>query len=417
MGKILEWAEQLETAKRKKPSREVRLQLFALINAAIQEGEPPFDDCINALMKFGPSLTGLFYENVYFGLSAELREKWDRALFNWAREARTEKIMEKRITSIIQVKLAKTEGALTLSKELDWLLKHDKDHALAKTLGEQGKKADLRRLLNFDLAAGQASEEQLLALFDAIFSASPDEELRKASDEFRAAHRTTIEADVAETSEIIKPCTAKFVEAPESEMVEGAAKTTSGDEQNERACSNPLATRDDASLTAVLLEWMKQQEGRALAQEEQLRAIQTQLQQQQEQSETLSAQMRLFERALSEQGALRDSLKTQLTSASERIRELEARLAAANVQIQQAEARSQETERDMAQLQMMFENSVKQRLDGFKHGLASDLRITMKDFASNYSDLPAEERAEVYKAFFEELVDRLRHNGIEIEGN
>lgn len=417
MGKTLEWAEQLEKAKRNKPSKEVRLQLFALIETAIQDEEPPFDDCINALMKFGPSMTELFYENVYFDLPAELQEKWDRALFSWAREARAEKIMGKRITSIIRVKLAKTKGDLTLSKELDWLLKHDKDHALAKTLGEQGKKADLRRLLDFDLAAGQASEEQMLALFDAIFSASPDEELHKACDEFRATHRTPIETDVAETSEIIEPCTAESVEAPESAMVEGAAKTASRDEQNERACSNPLATRDDASLTAVLLEWMKQQEGRALAQEEQLRAIQAQLQRQQEQSETLSAQMRLFERALSEQGALRDSLKMQLTSANERVRELEAQLTVAKVQIQEAEAHSQETEKDMAQLQMMFENSVKQQLDGFKHDLAADLRITMKDFACNYSDLPAEERAEVYKAFFEELVDRLRHNGIEIEEN
>ena len=71
----------------------------------------------------------------------------------------------------------------------------------------------------------------------------------------------------------------------------------------------------------------------------------------------------------------------------------------------------------IAQVQQMSSNSVKQEIDGFKHKLARELSYIAKDMVSDLSDVSNAEKAAVYKALLEELMDTLKHNGVIIEEN
>ena len=83
--------------------------------------------------------------------------------------------------------------------------------------------------------------------------------------------------------------------------------------------------------------------------------------------------------------------------------------------IAELEAQNKKAHETIYQLQMMFENHSKQKLDGFKYELTNDLERTVKDAKSDFSELTDREKAEVYKALLEDMVDILEHNGIVIE--
>ena len=68
-------------------------------------------------------------------------------------------------------------------------------------------------------------------------------------------------------------------------------------------------------------------------------------------------------------------------------------------------------------LQKMFDSSIQQELNSFKLALASQLRMTVKDMAEDVSDLTDAEKAELYLELFDEMVQKLKRNGVIIEVN
>ena len=94
---------------------------------------------------------------------------------------------------------------------------------------------------------------------------------------------------------------------------------------------------------------------------------------------------------------------------------MEAKLTEANFDIATLQEAKAEAEDTIGRVQVMSGNSVNQELDGFKHELSAELKKTVQDFNSDMSDLTDADKAEIYKALLEELMDTLKHHDIAVE--
>ena len=156
---------------------------------------------------------------------------------------------------------------------------------------------------------------------------------------------------------------------------------------------------DGVALAEALLRWTQDQKARILNQASSVANLNVQLQKAQAQIVTLTEQV-------SEQQAMLDQLINEKNALNRQLQE-------ANETIVTLEDEKAKAEDTIGQVQQMSGNSVKQELDGFRAKLASALANDVKDFRQEYSD---EEKAEVYAAFMEDMIDILKSNGIAVEG-
>lgn len=415
MGMVLDWVNSLQPGQRKKPSKEIRQQLFDLIRMAIRDEKSSCYDCVSALMKLSPTTVTPFYKEVYARFPKEVRQVWDNDLYSWAGERGNLRTMEKRIVPILLVKLEALQDISELSGELRWLLKHDDSHALAQSLGSKGKSAQLRKLLQIQSSDWQGREQPLLGALDAVFGANPDKALHEKYAEFQNALTGTSESP-------------GNVSAAHSEPEPVDSKPVRGVGPLELLCA----------LEKLQVEQM-------CAHEKQIQDMLGTMARQQEQYDSFSARLTELEAALPEMSARKRALEAQLAenraqvealeiqlaahraqieeletlSASRRalIEELKAQVISDDARIRELEAQNQKTSKDMGDIQQMFDNSSNQKLDEFKQKLASDLRGIMKDFSDDYSDFSDAEKAALYSELLRDLIDRLNRRGINIEEN
>lgn len=90
------------------------------------------------------------------------------------------------------------------------------------------------------------------------------------------------------------------------------------------------------------------------------------------------------------------------------MKEIEAKIAV-------LEAKNKAQDEMIGHLQCAFDNSVKQKLDGFKYNLAYMLESTVKAARDDYSEFSLEEQLEVYKALLGDMIGTLEHYGVVIE--
>ena len=431
MDNVLNWAKQIESDKRKKPNIQLQKQLFNSIFVTLKDENPSFSDCVNALMKFSKKVIDPFYREYYTRLSDEEQQKWDEALHIWADSTRPTEKATSRIVSIIRIKLETLKDISEIKHELLWLSIHDDKLAVNefKSLRDDSKVANLRKLLVLDMTSWKFGQAQVEKMFSILFAESVDEATKISYEEFLTRHgkQASIVVDTAlpeEQFEVVAPVnplkSSEHIE-PENgpasaddgkEKVKPVTKPTKGHVKN--VVFKPQIVSDakkeelgipynGISLAEALLKWTQEQFDRSISQATKIADLQTAAQKSYVHINELAEQAVLLETTLSETRHELLSRDAQLAAANERIRLLE---------IEKGEAHN-----TICLVQQMFGNSAKQELDGFKHSLADALSKSAKDITFDTADLTDADKAEVYKALFDELMDTLKHNGIIVEVN
>ncbi len=178
---------------------------------------------------------------------------------------------------------------------------------------------------------------------------------------------------------------------------------------------------DGVMLAEALVKWAKAQKEKALEQTGNVSSLSAEVKKQCSQIETLTAQVAELTAAQAKLQSIQAELKDKLTATSDELTAVKGELAAANDELADAKleidtlrTEKEDAENIIGQIQQMSENSVKQELDGFKAKLAAALSSDVKDFRGEYSD---EEKADVYAAFLEDMIDILKNSGIPVEEN
>lgn len=91
---------------------------------------------------------------------------------------------------------------------------------------------------------------------------------------------------------------------------------------------------------------------------------------------------------------------------------LESVIETAKSENENLKAAKEKAENTIAQVQQMAENTAKQELEGFKAKLSSEMSYAIKCYQDGCAE---DEKAEIYGALLEEMIDVLASNGISAE--
>ena len=388
MDNIFEWANSLTKNQKSKPPASLQTELFNRISTVIEGDSPSYSDCVKALVKFDKKVLEPFYRECYAGFSPEQQRAWDKALRDWADDVRPAKNATIRIVPILRCKLQMTDDISKLEHELRWLSLHEDERSVQEfiQLRDRTDESDLQKLLSLDLSQWRAGRVQIEKMYSILFSESTNETTRKLYEAFLSRIGKAPSKEAEFSAPIQDKPAEPLADAPQS--IAGQAK----------------AKPDDGiALAQALLEWSKGINERCLSQARQIADLQAENQKSAKRIVELESELRDMGNTLSE------------TQSTLRLRDGE--LQEAHAQIEAIQEKASEARDTIGRIQHMSNNSIRQELDGFKHALSGELKKTVVDFGKDYSDLSAEEQVEVYKAFFEEMLDTLKHNGIVIEEN
>lgn len=398
MENVFEWAKAVDQKKRKKPPKQLREELFSRIDASLNENPDSCFNCLQALMKFDKAVLVPFYKDYYPHMSDGLKTTWDQALSRWANGVKPTENATIRIAIIIREKLQYVQSASALMAELQWLSLNDDKRSIKEfeDIRDGSTQANLRKLLSLEVSVLTSGTEQIKKMYGVIFNDSEDPVTRQLYAEFLTRHGWNPEnhEEVQETEKVHADNDVPSVANKTSEPNESALSSAE-DMQN--------FPQDGVVLAEALLKWSHDQH--------ELLRKQT----------ALIADMRQKEQKSNAQITL---LNAQLSTAEAKLAEvlqqketIECALQAAQTQVKQLEEEVVQARSTIGHVQQMAGNSAKQELDGFRNCLANDLKKTVGDSEENMSDLSEGERAEVYKALFDELIDTLKHHGIKFEVN
>ena len=416
MENITEWVGKFEKNTRNKPNQQLQKELFHRIQTVLAEKTNTFDECVSAFCRFDARVIDNFYDNEYWMFSDEDRTNWDLAMVRWAGTNTGKQSIRAtvRIVPIIKMKLPKIASADGVMAELQWLSMNGDDRSASafKQLRDSSKVSNLRKLLTLDMSNWKAGKVQIFKMYGILFANSIDPETKKLYAEFLCRNGETVaESPVGAGQEQKEEDTPSVIvtESVETAQPKEPNPVSTVVEPNEP--SEPVADElpakpekaemptDGVALAEALLRWTQDQKARILNQASSVANLNVQLQKAQAQIVTLTEQV-------SEQQAMLDQLINEKNALNRQLQE-------ANETIVTLEDEKAKAEDTIGQVQQMSGNSVKQELDGFRAKLASALANDVKDFRQEYSD---EEKAEVYAAFMEDMIDILKSNGIAVEG-
>lgn len=426
MENILEWAAKIDKNALNKPNRQLQEELFRRVVTALQENTNDYRECAAVFFRFDAKVIVPFYQEIYW-TDVPDRTKWDEAFLDWANSRKPTVPATIRMALILQEKLKRICSSSEALPEIRWFSLHeDKRSASAfKGLREKSAPSDLKKLLDLDMRDWKTGKPLIAKMYGVLFSGSTDAETSALYGEFLARNGL----DAAENRPAADPLQAasSLVDTPndEKDMAAGASSAesdpgasmpTAGEQSfaapspartetaAEAAFSKPSEMpRDGVALAEAMLMWARGQKDR-------LMALGTQL------SDSMAEAARLA-RQNGEMKMRIAALEASLTNEEKTKQALEGQLREAKETIAALEAEKNGALDSMEHLHVMFDDSVKQQLDGLKYELTSELSKTAKDFASDVSDLTDAEKVEVYTALMEELFDVLKHKGILIEGN
>lgn len=399
MENVLDWAKSIDKSKRNKPSKQSQQELFSRIHSSLNESDESCFVCLQALMKFDKSVLEPFYADYYPQMNVQLQKKWDASLERWANGVKPTENATIRIAIIICKKLQYVQDASSLLEELRWLSLHDDKRSIGefKKMRDTVAPSDLQKLLSLDTTSLNLGNAQIRKMYEIIFATSEDSTTKQMYTEF-LVRNGWLEKNDSETLNDEQPAvndttsSSVATETPKPETPSASPTAT-----------DLYASHDGVALAEALLKWSHEQQDLLHRQTTTITELRMKEQKAYAQICELTEQVTALKSALTNETKKREITENTLQVAQERAAKLD-----------EEKAQALDT---IERVQQMAGNSAKQELDGFRHNLSSELVKTVKDFRDDLSDLSDAERAEVYKTLFDELIDTLKHHGIQIEVN
>ncbi|MBR6954003.1 MAG: hypothetical protein IKH77_03035 [Clostridia bacterium] len=417
MESIIEWAASFDRYARNKPNKQLQEELFQRVITALKEGTNTYDECVTTLCRFDAKVIEPFYRFHYWDHLPD-RAKWDDAMLSWADDKKPSVPATIRIALILQEKLWRAEAVTDVLPELRWLSLHEDDRTIPaiRSVKEKSKSSNLRKLLALDMSEWKAGKQQIAKLFGILFADATDPETKASYQGFLTRNELRYVDEVPESKpQSPSESSVKPVAVEAAVAMEGPSSAAESQKQaqgsvtqpiqpvNERDVSEPKTAipAGGVALAEAMLRWVHEQTDRAMTLSTRLADTSSALQHANSLIETHQTRIDELEQIIEKLRQKEADLLARLQEAQERITLLDKEKAAA-----------QDT---IGRVQAMTDNSVRQELEGFKHSLAAELSSTFKDFSGDVSDFTDAEKAEVYHALMEEVLDTLRHNGIAIE--
>lgn len=426
MEKITEWVETLNASVRNKPNQSLQNELFRRIDAALEDGTASVKECVAAFCRFDAKIVGLFYQEHYWNYQEKLRADWDQAMIRWA-EKNTGKLSIRatiRIVPIIQMKLSKITSINEVLLELRWLSNNGDDRSASEfmKLRKNSTLPDLQKLLSLDMNEWPNGKEQIFKMYSIIFSDCKEQSTQKLYSEFLARNgnnqslkKEQNAADETEKTEqngeenLLLPQSAVDSESgalpfektmcKESECAnkQDAAAALAA-EENDIHQSQGGKLSDGVALAEALLTWTSEQKKKMQSQAEQIAELTYELKKKQTVLENQAAQIAELKERTEKLLAIKINLESVIETAKSE-----------NENLKTAKEKAENT---IAQVQQMAGNSAKQELEGFKAKLSSEMSYAIKCYQDGCAE---DEKAEIYGALLEEMIDVLASNDISAE--
>lgn len=424
MEKITEWVKTLD-AKVRKPNKIQQNDLFERINSALKEGTDTVEECVAALWLFDAKTIELFYREHYWKYPESLRAEWDQAIICCAEKNKKQTVRATiRIVPIIQAKLPKITSINEILLELRWLSSNANDRSASEfmKLRKNSTLPDLQKLLSLDMNGWPNGKEQIFKMYSIIFSDCEEKNTQKLYSEFLARNENNQSlkkeqnaADETEKTEqngeenLLLPQSAVDSESgalssektmckeSECENKQDEVSATAA-EENDIHQSQGGKLSDGVALAEALLAWTSEQKKKMQSQAEQIAELTYELKKKQTVLENQAAQIAELKERTEKLLAIRINLESVIETAKSENENLK--------------AAKEKAENTIAQVQQMAGNSAKQELEGFKAKLSSGMSYAIKCYQDGCAE---DEKAEIYGALLEEMIDVLASNGISAE--
>lgn len=424
MEKITEWVKTLD-AKVRKPNKTQQNDLFERINSALKEGTDTVEECVAALWLFDAKTIELFYREHYWKYPESLRAEWDQAIICCAEKNKKQTVRATiRIVPIIQAKLPKITSINEILLELRWLSSNANDRSASEfmKLRKNSTLPDLQKLLSLDMNGWPNGKEQIFKMYSIIFSDCEEKNTQKLYSEFLARNENNQSlkkeqnaADETEKTEqngeenLLLPQSAVDSESgalssektmckeSECENKQDEVSATAA-EENDIHQSQGGKLSDGVALAEALLAWTSEQKKKMQSQAEQIAELTYELKKKQTVLENQAAQIAELKERTEKLLAIRINLESVIETAKSENENLK--------------AAKEKAENTIAQVQQMAGNSAKQELEGFKAKLSSEMSYAIKCYQDGCAE---DEKAEIYGALLEEMIDVLASNGISAE--
>lgn len=151
---------------------------------------------------------------------------------------------------------------------------------------------------------------------------------------------------------------------------------------------------DGVALAEALLAWTSEQKKKMQSQAEQIAELTYELKKKQTVLENQAAQLAELKERTEKLLAIKINLESVIETAKSE-----------NENLKTAKEKAENT---IAQVQQMAGNSAKQELEGFKAKLSSEMSYAIKCYQDGCAE---DEKAEIYGALLEEMIDVLANNG------
>ena len=424
MEKITEWVKTLD-AKVRKPNKIQQNDLFERINSALKEGTDTVEECVAALWLFDAKTIELFYREHYWKYPESLRAEWDQAIICCAEKNKKQTVRATiRIVPIIQAKLPKITSINEILLELRWLSSNANDRSASEfmKLRKNSTLPDLQKLLSLDMNGWPNGKEQIFKMYSIIFSDCEEKNTQKLYSEFLARNennqslkkeqnaadetgkteqngeenlllpQSAVDSESGALSSEKTMCKESECENKQDEVSATAA------EENDIHQSQGGKLSDGVALAEALLAWTSEQKKKMQSQAEQIAELTYELKKKQTVLENQAAQIAELKERTEKLLAIRINLESVIETAKSENENLK--------------AAKEKAENTIAQVQQMAGNSAKQELEGFKAKLSSEMSYAIKCYQDGCAE---DEKAEIYGALLEEMIDVLASNGISAE--
>lgn len=281
---------------------------------------------------------------------------------------------------------------------------------------------DLQKLLSLDMNEWPNGKEQIFKMYSIIFSDCKEQSTQKLYSEFlsRNGNNQSLKkeqnaADETEKTEqngeenLLLPQSAVDSESgalssektmckeSECENKQDEVAATAA-EENDIHQSQGGKLSDGVALAEALLAWTSEQKKKMQSQAEQIAELTYELKKKQAVLENQAAQIAELQERTEKLLAIKINLESVIETAKSENENLK--------------AAKEKAENTIAQVQQMAGNSAKQELEGFKAKLSSEMSYAIKCYQDGCAE---DEKAEIYGALLEEMIDVLASNGISAE--
>lgn len=424
MEKITEWVKTLD-AKVRKPNKVHQKDLFKRINSALKEETDTVEECVAALWLFDAKTIELFYREHYWEYPESLRAEWDQAIICCAEKNKKQTVRATvRIVPIIQAKLPKITSINEILLELRWLSSNANDRSASEfmKLRKNSTLPDLQKLLSLDMNEWPNGKEQIFKMYSIIFSDCKEQSTQKLYSEFLARNGNNQslkkEQNAADETEKTEqngeenlllaqsavdsesgalPFEKTMCKESECANKQDAAAALAA-EENDIHQSQGGKLSDGVALAEALLAWTSEQKKKMQSQAEQIAELTYELKKKQTVLENQAAQIAELKERTEKLLAIRINLESVIETAKSENENLK--------------AAKEKAENTIAQVQQMAANSATQELEGFKAKLSSEMSYAIKCYQDGCAE---DEKAEIYGALLEEMIDVLASNGISAE--